>query len=99
MVLDNADVERLETATPPERYFPALAAEDVARLPMPILLIQGERSPRMFGLITEELARALPTAERVAIPDASHGMHGQNPEAYNAAVLAFLARHGRHPTG
>jgi len=90
MMLDNAAVERLESATPPERYFPPLTPDDVAGLPMPVLLIEGERSPRMFGLITDELASALPTAERAVVPDASHGMHGQNPEAYNAAVLAFL---------
>lgn len=92
MMLDNAAVERLETATPPERYFPALTPDAVARLRVPVLLIEGERSPRMFGLITDELATALPAAERAVVPAASHGMHGQNPEAYNAAVLVFLAR-------
>jgi pimeloyl-ACP methyl ester carboxylesterase len=93
MMLDNAGPEAIETATPPEDYFPAFAPADVSRLTLPVLLVQGETSPRMFGEITELLARALPVAERVVIPAASHGMHGQNPEAYNAAVLDFLARH------
>lgn len=94
MMLDNAAAMRAETTTPPEEYFPALSPADVGRLPMPVLLVQGELSPRMFGLITDELARALPDAERATIPAASHGMHGQNPAAYNAAVLAFLERLG-----
>lgn len=58
MMLDNAAAMRAETATPPERYFPALSTDDIGRLPMPVLLVQGEVSPRVFGLITDELARA-----------------------------------------
>lgn len=97
MMLDNAAVERLETATPPEATFPSLSPEDVAQLPMPVVLVEGERSPRLFGLITDALMQALPAAERVVIPDASHGMHGQNPTAYNQMVLDFLARHSHPP--
>lgn len=92
-VLDNAAEMRAETVTPPEEYFPALSAADVGRLATPTLLVQGEVSPPMFGRITEALARALPDAERATIPAASHLMHVQDPPAYNAAVLAFFARH------
>ena len=91
--LDNAAEMRVETATPSEEYFSALSPEDVARLQTPTLLLEGALSPTMFGLMTDELARVLPHAERATIPAASHGMHGQNPPAYNAAVLAFLAEH------
>ena len=96
-MLDNAAEMRAETATPPEHYFPALSPADVARLHTPTLLVQGEVSPPMFGHVTEELARVLPHAERVTIPAASHVMHVQNPPAYNAAVLSFLARQGPAP--
>ncbi len=89
-MLDNAAAMRAETTTPPERYFPGLSTDDVGGLRTPTLLVQGEVSPPMFGLITDALARCLPHAERVTIPAASHSMHGQNPAAYNAAVLAFL---------
>ena len=92
MMLDNSAALWAETTTTPERYFPDLSADDVGRLSMPVLLVEGEASLRMFGHITDELARALPAAERLTIPAASHGMHAQNPAAYNAAVLAFLAR-------
>ncbi|HET8523263.1 MAG TPA: alpha/beta hydrolase [Thermomicrobiales bacterium] len=94
-MLDNAEVERLETVTPSDQYFPALTPADVAPLQVPVLLLKGEKSPPMFGLITDELARVLPTAERITIPGASHGMHAQNPAAYNDAVFAFLARQDR----
>lgn len=91
MMRDNAAVQRIETASPPERYFPDLSTDDVAGLAMPVLLLEGERSPRMFHLIADELARAAPRAQRATIPAASHGMHGQNPAAYNQTVLAFIA--------
>ncbi len=93
MMLDNAPEMRIETATPPEQYFPALSTADIERLNMPVLLVQGEASPPIFGPITEELACLLPEKERVTIAAASHGMHAQNPAAYNEAVLAFLAKH------
>lgn len=90
-MLDNAGAEAAETRTPPTAYFPDLAPADVAQLEMPVLLVQGETSPPMFGLITDELARVLPKASRATIAAASHGMHARQPAAYNAAVLAFLA--------
>ena len=92
-MLDNAVAMRAETTTPPEQYFPALAPADVAGLPMPVLLLEGEVSPPMFGLIVDELARRLPGSERVTNPAASHSMHTMNPPAYNATLLDFLARH------
>lgn len=89
MMLDNAAEMRAETMTPPEQYFPRLSPDDVRELSMPVLLAEGALSPAMFGLITDELARALPAARRIVIPNASHGMHSQNPDAYNDEVMAF----------
>jgi pimeloyl-ACP methyl ester carboxylesterase len=93
MRLDNAAEMRVETMTPPEQYFPRISPADARGLSMPVLLAEGELSPPMFGLITDMLASALPEAERVTIPAASHGMHNQNPDAYNEAVMAFLVGH------
>jgi pimeloyl-ACP methyl ester carboxylesterase len=93
MMLDNAAEMRVETMTPPEQYFPRISPADARGLSMPVLLAEGELSPPMFGLITDMLASALPEAERVTIPAASHGMHNQNPDAYNEAVMAFLVGH------
>jgi pimeloyl-ACP methyl ester carboxylesterase len=57
---------------------------------MPVLLVTGQRSPPMFGVITEQLQRLLPHAKRIDIPDASHGMQADNAPAYNEMVLDFL---------
>lgn len=92
-MLDNAPEMRAETSTSPETYFPDLSAEDVGRLHAPTLLLQGELSPPMFGIVTDELARVLPRAERATIAAASHVMHARSPADYNQVVLTFLADH------
>jgi non-heme chloroperoxidase len=90
-MLDNALEMKAETASP--GAFPAFSCEDARRIMAPALLLTGERSPRMFHLITDELARCLPNCQRVQIADAGHAIHSWNPLAYNETVLAFLGRH------
>jgi pimeloyl-ACP methyl ester carboxylesterase len=94
-MLDNAAAMRAETETAPERYFSPLSPEQASRLHVPTLVIEGERSPRMFGMISDELARVLPRAERATVLDASHGMHGSEPggvQRDGAGVPAPAAR-------
>jgi hypothetical protein len=47
----------------------------------------------MFYVIEDELERCVPESERKVIGGMGHAMHAQDPEAYNALVLDFLARH------
>ena len=58
---------------------------------MPILIITGENTIRIHKLVNDELARLLPKAERATIPKAGHGSARENPQAFNDAVLIFLA--------
>ena len=90
MILDNAAEMRAETLSPD--IFPALTCADVAALDRPVLLLNGELSPRLFHLINAELARCLPRATQEVIPQTSHAIHVGNPVAYHAAVREFLAR-------
>ena len=92
MLLDNAAEMRAETLAPD--IFPALTCADVAALDRPVLLLNGELSPRLFHLINDELARCLPHARKAVIPHTSHAIHVGNPQAYHAAVLKFLERNG-----
>jgi pimeloyl-ACP methyl ester carboxylesterase len=87
-----ANAPELEAETRSPDLFPGLECEAVRQITIPSLLLNGERSPAMFHLITEELARCLPHAERATIPNASHNLHHDNPTVYNKAVLDFLAR-------
>jgi esterase len=59
-------------------------------LKTPTLLVLGGLSPPMFGHINEALAAAIPNAQRVMIPGATHIMNVIKPAAYNEAVLGFL---------
>jgi non-heme chloroperoxidase len=71
---------------------PDLPREKVGRLNVPVLIITGEHTIRIHKLVNEELARLLPQAERAIIPKAGHSSARENPEAFNNAVLKFLAR-------
>src|SRR2546428_6690293 len=83
---------RLELAADPAVYAPALSCEDVGRIRHSVLLLSGERSPRVFHVITEELARCLAADAAATVPSAGHDMHADNPASYNTAVLQFLLK-------
>lgn len=89
-VLDNA---RLLGYERPDLDDSPLGCAETEKIAAPALLLTGDSSPAMFGLVAEELARCLPGIERAMIPDTAHLLHSMNPDAYNAAVLAFLARY------
>jgi pimeloyl-ACP methyl ester carboxylesterase len=72
---------------------PDITREEAAAIQTPTLLLTGEESPKMFLLVSQELARYLQNAEQAQIGEASHLLHVMNPQVYNATVLAFLARH------
>jgi pimeloyl-ACP methyl ester carboxylesterase len=86
-LLDNAPSFAAEAA--PSDPF---TAAEAARITMPVLLLSGELSPAWFHTITERLHALLSHAERAVVPAASHGMHSQNPLAYNEIVIEFLGR-------
>jgi pimeloyl-ACP methyl ester carboxylesterase len=71
---------------------PPLDCGKLGKLTRPTLLVTGERSPAMFLLVTTELERCLEGESQLMVPEAGHGMHGQNAAFYNQAVMAFLQR-------
>jgi pimeloyl-ACP methyl ester carboxylesterase len=81
---------RLEFVTELSRYMPDIPAESLIRLHLPVLLLEGRLSPKFFHLITNELARTIPGAQRHVIPRTGHTMHAGNAEAYNRVVAEFL---------
>ena len=89
-VMQNARFFKAVTAS--SDPFPNLPREKVMRLSMPVLLIRGANTKELDILVSEELARTIPKAEKVIIPQAGHGSPRQNPTAFNAAVLAFLEK-------
>jgi len=70
---------------------PAVAdlAPTLAAVRIPTLVIVGARD-RLSLDASRALARALPNAELVEIPDAGHLVNLARPTEFNAAVAAFL---------
>jgi pimeloyl-ACP methyl ester carboxylesterase len=89
MARANADTLPLQFADPLPPYLQSAAGT----IAVPVLLIDGERSPRMFRKNIEALLAWLPDSRRVTrvtIPGASHGMNLAHPAAFNRAILSFL---------
>jgi pimeloyl-ACP methyl ester carboxylesterase len=77
--------------------FPPLRDDEVRGIRAPVLLVTGERTPRVFCRLTDRLEELLPLVERIEIPGASHAMHEENAAAVNEAIVRFLGRHSDRP--
>lgn len=82
------NVRSLEAETLSPEYFTEITPEQVRRIPVPMLLLQGENSPKMFHLVINRLAESAPL---IRIPKASHSLASGNPAVYNQVVMDFLA--------
>jgi pimeloyl-ACP methyl ester carboxylesterase len=58
---------------------------------VPTLLLWGACDARSPPAVARDFARAIPGAELVLIPDAGHMSNLERPDAFNAAIRAFLA--------
>lgn len=72
---------------------------DLPNVHVPTLFLLGERETRPTLEATAELARRIPKAKRILLPDAGHLVSLSKVAAYNAAVLQFLAEVDRPPAG
>ena len=87
MALDNA-------LTLPKQLLDPLAAytrEAAGEIQCRTLLIDGQKSPRMFRSTVEKLQEWIGRAERQTIAGASHGMNIANPGAFNRAVAGLAS--------
>lgn len=85
-VRDNLILEELQSA----EALPRLDPETVASVHCPTLLLEGERSPRIFSHLMDYLQELLPNSERVTIPGASHMLHEDNPAEFHQVIESFL---------
>lgn len=91
MAVDNAATLPKQFCDPLPAYTPAAAGDVKCRT----LLIEGEKSPRMFRNNVEKLADWIPCASRQSIAGASHGMNVARPDAFNRLVRNFVSASGR----
>jgi non-heme chloroperoxidase len=74
-------------------YLPTISCAELGRMTTPVLIVRGERSPRLFQVISDELARCLQSDTTAVIPGAGHPPHAGNPAYYNQVVARFLMTH------
>ncbi|WP_013590447.1 alpha/beta fold hydrolase [Paraburkholderia phenoliruptrix] len=87
MATDNA-------ATLPKQFrdpLPTYSREAARGVKCRTLLIEGQRSPRMFRNNVEKLAEWIDYADRQTIAGASHGMNVSNAGAFNRLVQSFAS--------
>ncbi|HXO86440.1 MAG TPA: alpha/beta hydrolase [Gemmatimonadales bacterium] len=84
---------RQELLTNRDEYYPTVSCAQLGRVTTPVLLVRGAQSPRLFQIISDELARCLQSDTTVIIPAAGHPPQLANPVYYNQAVARFLASH------
>lgn len=68
----------------------SFTASDAQKITSPVLLLTGEKSPCLYGIMHSALEQCLLDYTKKTISNASHGMHSENPVEFNAFVLDFL---------
>lgn len=86
---------RLNAGTHAARFrnnggFAPFTPDGARSIRVPTLLMTGQPSPAALRVLSAELARYLPNAHTVEIPNASHAMHLANPDATVKAIEGFL---------
>jgi pimeloyl-ACP methyl ester carboxylesterase len=91
MNLDNVASSQADATT--KRPRPVFTCEMAKAITAPTLLSNGERSPKFFYRIVDQLEGCLPNRERIVVAGSSHTVPAENPDAYDQAVLTFLGKH------
>lgn len=69
---------------------PNYTAADLAKITTPVAIVDGDHDEAIKREHTEYLARSIPGARLIILPGLSHFAMLQDPDAFNAAVTAFL---------
>jgi pimeloyl-ACP methyl ester carboxylesterase len=86
MAIDNAATLPKQFRDPLPTYTRGAARDVKCRT----LLIEGEKSPRMYRNNVEKLADWIEYADKQTIARASHGMNVANPGVFNRLIQAFV---------
>lgn len=91
MNLDNEASHQADATM--KRPRPVFTCDMAKSINAPTLLSNGERSPKFFHRIADQLETCLPHRERIVIAGSSHTVPSESPDAYDRAVLRFLRDH------
>jgi non-heme chloroperoxidase len=88
MLIANLDDWQAITTAP--NIFPPITRDEMSLISRPVLIISGGETAAVHRLIDPELARAVRGADRIVIPDGSHDMCAEQPEACARAIDSFM---------
>ncbi|MER9331868.1 alpha/beta hydrolase [Mesorhizobium sp. M0488] len=71
---------------------PNYAASDLARIHVPVAIVQSEHDEFIRHEHADYLARRIPGSELIILPGVSHFAPLQRPELFNSAILGFLEK-------
>ncbi len=89
LITDNACEFKSETTS--TDFWTPFGCMDAEKITTPVLLLNGEKSLRMFQLIADELHRCLPNNKYIKVPESTHELPADKPEEYNRLVLEFIS--------
>jgi pimeloyl-ACP methyl ester carboxylesterase len=75
-----------------QRTQPNYSAEDLARIRVPVTVVQSEHDEFIKQEHAEYLTHSIPNADYVFLPGVSHFAPLQRPELFNQAMFGFLSR-------
>ena len=75
-----------------QRTQPNYSAQDLARINVPVLIVQSEHDEFIRREHAEYLAKAIPRAEFIILNDVTHFAPLQRPEQFNTAMLEFVSK-------
>ncbi|WP_448956332.1 alpha/beta fold hydrolase [Labrys neptuniae] len=90
--LDNYNSSRVKPRGPGQPEKNVLTLKGLAATKVPLLLISGEADNYAPPPLYRRVAKQLPNAELITIPESAHAAYWEQPDAYNKAVLSFLAK-------
>jgi pimeloyl-ACP methyl ester carboxylesterase len=74
-----------------QRTQPNYSVQDLADIRVPVVIAQSEHDEFIKPEHAEYLARAIPGARLLMLPEVSHFAPWQRPDLFGAAILNFLA--------
>ena len=75
-----------------QRTQPDYSTQDLAKIGVPVAIVQSEHDEFIKREHAEHLAQSIPNAHFVLLNDVTHFAPLQRPELFNAAILEFLGK-------
>jgi len=75
---------------PESHRVPVPTTDQIRSMRVPTLVIVGDHEAPFIAAAADSLARWIPGAKKVVIPNAGHGAHFAQPASFNSALMDFI---------